>query len=93
MSQHIEIQPMDKAAFAPFGDVLDCAGDPDKIINQGMCGRYHDRAQLDFAGQGHPSKRDPKPEPQDMNADPEGIQQRQLDRHLQDRTFGQKGEA
>ncbi|SHJ13468.1 ureidoglycolate lyase [Palleronia salina] len=36
------------AAFASFGDVLDCADDPDKIINQGLCGRYHDRARLDF---------------------------------------------
>lgn len=46
----IEIQavPMDEAAFAPFGDVLDCSGEPDKIINQGKCGRYHDGAELDF---------------------------------------------
>lgn len=45
----ITIQPMDATAFAPFGDLLDCGGDPDKIINQGLCGRYHDRAQMDFA--------------------------------------------
>ncbi|WP_136636784.1 ureidoglycolate lyase [Pseudooceanicola onchidii] len=44
----IRIQPLTAQAFAPFGDVLEVAGDPDKIINQGMCGRYHDRAQLDF---------------------------------------------
>ncbi len=37
-------------AFKPFGDVLDVAGDPDKVINQGLCGRYHDRAHLDFSG-------------------------------------------
>lgn len=37
-------------SFAPFGDVLDCAGDPDALINAGLCGRYHDRAQLDFEG-------------------------------------------
>ena len=41
-------QPLTASAFAPFGDVLDCAGDPDKVINAGMCGRYHDRAMLDF---------------------------------------------
>ncbi|MBN8179493.1 ureidoglycolate lyase [Roseibium aggregatum] len=35
-------------AFAPYGDVLEVAGAPDKIINQGMCGRHHDRAKLDF---------------------------------------------
>lgn len=44
----IQAVPITAEAFAPFGDVLDCAGDPDKIINQGKCGRYHDRAALDF---------------------------------------------
>ncbi|MEQ9041860.1 MAG: ureidoglycolate lyase [Silicimonas sp.] len=44
----IRIRPLDAAAFAPFGDVLDCAGQPDRIINQGLCGRYHDRARVDF---------------------------------------------
>ncbi len=39
---------MTAEAFAPFGDLLDCAGDPDKMINAGLCGRYHDRAVLDF---------------------------------------------
>lgn len=43
------VEPLTATAFAPFGDVLDVAGDADKIINQGMCGRYHDRATLDFA--------------------------------------------
>ena len=36
------------AAFAPFGDVLDCAGVADKVINAGLCDRFHDRARLDF---------------------------------------------
>lgn len=48
MSQTIQIQPLTDAAFAPFGDVLEVAGDPDRIINQGLCGRWHDRARLDF---------------------------------------------
>ena len=48
MSVHIAIEPLDQAAFAPFGDVLDTEGAPDRLINQGLCGRYHDRAQLDF---------------------------------------------
>lgn len=46
---NIVIEPLTADAFAPFGDVLDVAGKPDKIINQGLCGRYHDRATLDFA--------------------------------------------
>ena len=44
----IAVQPLDPDAFLPFGDVLGTAGDPDRIINQGLCGRYHDRARLDF---------------------------------------------
>jgi ureidoglycolate lyase len=43
-------RPLTAEAFAPFGDVLECAGAPDKIINQGMCGRFHDRARLDVGG-------------------------------------------
>jgi ureidoglycolate lyase len=49
----IYIEPLTAEAFAPFGDVLDTEGDPDKIINQGFCGRYHDRAMLDFGPDGH----------------------------------------
>ena len=49
MSGVIKIQPLTAEAFAPFGDVLDASGAPDKIINQGLCGRHHDRAQMDFA--------------------------------------------
>ena len=44
----IRTEPLTAAAFAPFGDVLEAAGDPDRIINQGFCGRWHDRARLDF---------------------------------------------
>ncbi|MEM8577441.1 MAG: ureidoglycolate lyase [Pseudomonadota bacterium] len=40
--------PLTAKAFAPYGDVLDCSGEPDKIINAGLCGRFHDRARLDF---------------------------------------------
>ena len=47
MSGVIDIEPLTVAAFAPFGDVLDVSGEPDKIINQGLCGRYHDRAVVD----------------------------------------------
>ena len=48
----IKTQPLTAAAFAPFGDVLDATGAPDKLINDGFCGRYHDRAKLDFGSQG-----------------------------------------
>ncbi|MEC8668334.1 MAG: ureidoglycolate lyase, partial [Pseudomonadota bacterium] len=38
MSREIRIQPLTAQAFAPFGDVLSVAGDPDKMINAGLCG-------------------------------------------------------
>ncbi|MGR3652586.1 MAG: ureidoglycolate lyase, partial [Roseovarius sp.] len=34
--------------FAPWGDVIEARGAPDRLINQGMCGRHHDLARLDF---------------------------------------------
>ena len=49
MTRDIALQPLTPEAFAPFGDVLDTRGDPDKLINAGLCGRYHDRARLDFS--------------------------------------------
>ncbi|UWR22184.1 ureidoglycolate lyase [Sulfitobacter sp. S190] len=48
MTREIAIQPLSAEAFAPFGDVLDAAGEPDRMINAGLCGRHHDRARLDF---------------------------------------------
>jgi ureidoglycolate lyase len=46
--QQISARALSAEEFAPFGDVLETAGEPDKIINQGLCGRFHDRAKLDF---------------------------------------------
>ena len=48
----IPLEPLTPAAFAPFGEVLDTAGTPDRLINQGLCGRWHDRAALDFGPEG-----------------------------------------
>lgn len=45
----IRVEPLTADVFAPFGDVLDCTGTADKIINQGLCGRFHDRAEIDFS--------------------------------------------
>lgn len=52
MNRELTAAPLTAAAFAPFGDVIEVAGAPDKIINQGMCGRHHDRAALDFGDNG-----------------------------------------
>ena len=47
MSVAIRAEPLAREAFAAFGDVLETVGEPDKIINQGLCGRWHDLAKLD----------------------------------------------
>jgi ureidoglycolate lyase len=52
VTRDIRCEPLTPAAFAPFGDVLDCAGTPDRLINAGLCQRFHDRARLDFGEDG-----------------------------------------
>lgn len=49
MSGAVKVQPLTAAVFAPFGDVMEATGAADKMINRGRCGRFHDRAQLDFS--------------------------------------------
>ena len=49
MSRTISIQPITAEAFAPFGDLLRAEGEPDRIINQGLCGRHHDLALIDVS--------------------------------------------
>ncbi len=49
MTQALSAQPLTAEAFAPYGDVIEVSGEPDKMINAGMCGRHHDRARLDFS--------------------------------------------
>lgn len=49
MSADILIEALTPRAFAPFGEVLEAAGAPDRLINQGLCGRWHDLARLDIA--------------------------------------------
>lgn len=49
MTTRIKTRKLTAEAFAPYGDVLEAAGAPDRIINQGRCGRFHDRARLDFS--------------------------------------------
>jgi len=49
MKKALKAVPLNARDFAPYGDVIEVSGAPDKIINQGHCGRHHDLAQLDFA--------------------------------------------
>lgn len=51
-ARSIEAGPLNAADFAPFGDVIATDGAPDMIINDGRCGRFHDRARLDHDDEG-----------------------------------------
>lgn len=44
----LSIEPLEAAAFSPFGDVLQVQASPTVMINQGNCARYTDLARLDF---------------------------------------------
>lgn len=48
MTHMLVSAPLTAEAFASYGDVIEVAGKPDKIINQGLCARHHDLARLDF---------------------------------------------
>lgn len=52
MTRTLRTEPLTAPAFAPFGEVLEAAGPPDRLINQGLCGRFHDRARLEFGADG-----------------------------------------
>ncbi|MCX7568179.1 ureidoglycolate lyase [Sulfitobacter sp. F26169L] len=49
MSQRIKVEPLTAQTLAPYGDVMDASGAADKMINQGRCARFHNRARLDFS--------------------------------------------
>ncbi len=40
--------PLTAAAFAPFGQVIEAAGNQSFPINQGTCARFHDLARLEL---------------------------------------------
>ena len=45
-------EPLTRAAFAPFGDVIETAGAEQRIINEGTTVRFHDLAAVDVADRG-----------------------------------------
>ena len=52
MTITLRTEPLTTEAFAPFGDILEASGPHDKLINEGMCKRFHDRARMDFGPEG-----------------------------------------
>ncbi|MEK1854257.1 MAG: ureidoglycolate lyase [Phyllobacterium sp.] len=48
----LEVRPLTKAAFAPFGDVIETEGAEMRLINNGTTERYHDLANVDVTGEG-----------------------------------------
>jgi ureidoglycolate lyase len=50
--ESLRIEPLTKAAFAPFGDVIELAGAEQRVINQGHAIRYHNLAATDVGADG-----------------------------------------
>jgi ureidoglycolate lyase len=48
----IKAQPLTAEAFAPFGQIIEAAGEPSFFINKGRCGRFHDLARPEMLGEG-----------------------------------------
>jgi ureidoglycolate lyase len=52
MSIVLEIAPLTRDAFQPYGDVIDVAGASHFTINKGTTERYHDLARINVASEG-----------------------------------------
>lgn len=50
MSNTLKATPISHEALAGLAELIDASGPPDKLINQGFCDRFHDRATLDIEG-------------------------------------------
>jgi ureidoglycolate lyase len=48
----LKAEPLTRAAFAPFGQVIETEGAAHYPINAGNCERYHDLADIELAGRG-----------------------------------------
>ena len=52
MPQHLQIQPLTKAAFAPFGDVIEADPATVRLINNGTTERFHRLSTVETEGEG-----------------------------------------
>ena len=51
MTLTIKAEPIIHKAIFGLAELIEASGTPDKLINQDRCGRFHDRAKLDIAGE------------------------------------------
>ena len=49
----LDVKPLTKEAFAPYGDVIETAGSDHFPINNGSTRRYHDLAKVELLNDGH----------------------------------------
>ncbi len=50
MNNVLKSTPITSDAIAGLAELIEAIGEADKLINQGLCGRFHDRATLDIEG-------------------------------------------
>ena len=50
MADALTIQPLTRAGFAPYGDVVEFEGHEPFPINKGMADRYHALAEVELGG-------------------------------------------
>jgi ureidoglycolate lyase len=50
MVEILEVKPLTRASFAPFGDVIEFEGNESYPINNGMAERYHALANVELGG-------------------------------------------
>jgi ureidoglycolate lyase len=48
----LKAEPLTAEVFAPFGDVIQTAGRPPRVINEGTCERFDDLASVDVLANG-----------------------------------------
>lgn len=52
MSEYLDIKPLTKSVFAPFGDVIEADPTTVRLINNGTTERFHALAAAEAAGEG-----------------------------------------
>ena len=47
LPRKIRAEPLTARAFRPYGQVIEARGAPDRIVDDGMCGRFDDLLEID----------------------------------------------